>query len=397
MMWGARIMKRTTHEECDDECDVPEPGMRRTQAVANRHVVIRTLTTCCDVKLQAEVDVVDVLEAGVTVTLPKDPISFKCYRILASGGDVLVNGCCIPIAKDDGFVPFGTSRDFTFSRASERWIPACCERPTLLSFIGPAGVAGLEGAIGPEGLAGLVGKIGPAGVAGLAGLIGPQGIAGVIGAIGLQGLTGLTGAIGPAGVAGLVGAIGPQGIAGLVGEIGLQGIAGVAGPQGVAGLAGLIGPIGLTGPQGPTGPAGPPGPGSVSEYAYIYNSTAEIVAINDAVDFDTNGPITAGITHAPGSSIVQLTNAGTYQITYSVSGVEPNQFELLLNGQPVIETTYGSGAGTQQNTGQAIVIALAGSTLELRNRLSAAAVTLQTLAGGTLPNVNASLLILRLA
>jgi hypothetical protein len=55
-----------------------------------------------------------------------------------------------------------------------------------------------------------------------------------------------------------------------------------------------------------------------------------------------------------------------------------------------IGTIYGSGAGTQQNTGQAIFTLAAGDVLTVRNHSSAAAVTLQTLAGGTQSNANAS-------
>ena len=48
-------------------------------------------------------------------------------------------------------------------------------------------------------------------------------------------------------------------------------------------------------------------------------------------------------------------NAGDFKITFSVSGTEPNQMALFLNGTPVLGSVYGSGAGTQQNTGQVIV------------------------------------------
>ena len=271
----------------------------------------------------------------------------------------------------------------------------CCPprsaRATLQELIGPQGVAGLAGAIGEQGLQGLIGAIGPAGVAGLVGGIGPQGLQGLVGAIGLQGLLGLTGAIGPAGVAGLVGLAGIQGVAGLVGERGIQGIQGIVGPQGTAGLAGEIGPA------GPTGPAGPAGTSAISDYAYIYNLTSYVVPLEADVLFDSNGPITAGITHAPGSDSVEIVNAGTYSVSWSVSSVEPSQFALTVDGEPAPSTVYGSGAGTQQDAGQEILTLEAGSILTLRNHTSAAAVTLQPLAGGTQDNVNASLVILRLA
>ncbi len=92
-----------------------------------------------------------------------------------------------------------------------------------------------------------------------------------------------------------------------------------------------------------------------------------------------------------------VTAAGVYAVTFSVSGVEPNQFALFVNGAPVTDTVYGSGAGTQQNTGQVILNLSAGDVLTLVNHSSAAAVILQTLAGGTQTNVNASLLIEKLA
>ena len=56
-------------------------------------------------------------------------------------------------------------------------------------------------------------------------------------------------------------------------------------------------------------------------------------------------------------------------------------------------TVYGSGAGTQQNNGQAIFTIASGDVLTVRNHTSAAAIGLQTLSGGTQQNVNASVLI----
>jgi BclA C-terminal domain len=160
------------------------------------------------------------------------------------------------------------------------------------------------------------------------------------------------------------------------------------------GPAGTNGMEGATGPAGPTGPQGPAG-GS-SEYGYVYNLDAEVVAIEADVTFSHNGILTPGITHAPGDAGISFTTVGIYKITYSVSGVEPGQFALFINGAEVAGTVYGSGAGTQQNNGQAIVSIASADVLTLRNHSSAAAVTLQTLAGGTQINVNASILIQKL-
>jgi hypothetical protein len=69
---------------------------------------------------------------------------------------------------------------------------------------------------------------------------------------------------------------------------------------------------------------------------------------------------------------------------------------LFVNGVPALGTTYGSGAGTQQNVGQAIVIVSAGGIVTLRNHSSAAAVGLATPIGGTQPTVNASIIVEKL-
>ncbi len=129
------------------------------------------------------------------------------------------------------------------------------------------------------------------------------------------------------------------------------------------------------------------------EYGYIYNLAAETVAVEADIIFSSTGIVTPGITHVPSTSQIIVTTPGIYEVTFIVSGVEPNQFTLFLNGNPVTQAVYGSGAGTQQNTGQVIISIPAGGILTLRNHSSAAAVILQTLAGGTQINVNASILL----
>lgn len=134
----------------------------------------------------------------------------------------------------------------------------------------------------------------------------------------------------------------------------------------------------------------------LSELAYIYNLDAQTVAIEADVNFSTNGFLTAGITHASGSPSILVATAGIYEVTFSVSGTEPNQFALFLNGNLVPGTIYASGAGTQQNNGQAIFTIGAGDVLTLRNHSSAAAVGLATPIGGTQASVNASITLKKL-
>jgi len=175
-------------------------------------------------------------------------------------------------------------------------------------------------------------------------------------------------------------------------------IAASAGPAGAQGAPGPQGPRGATGPAGPAGPPGLPGlsGGGISDYGYVYNTGGQAVALEADVVFDSNGPLSAGLTHGLGASAVTIINAGDYKVTFIVSGVEPNQFALAVNGTALAATIYGSGAGTQQTTGQAIITLAAGDVLTLRNHTSTAAVTLQTLAGGIQANSNASLVIEKL-
>ncbi len=170
---------------------------------------------------------------------------------------------------------------------------------------------------------------------------------------------------GRTGVAGPTGATGPTGVAG---PTGATGSTGVAGPTGATGSTGVAGPTGATGSTGVAGPTGATGSaGGLSQYAYIYNLDAQVVAIEADILFSANGVLTPGITHAPGTTDITLTDSGDYKVTYSVSAVEPSQMALFVNGAVVPGTVYGSGAGTQQNIGQVIATFSAGDVLTVRN------------------------------
>lgn len=153
------------------------------------------------------------------------------------------------------------------------------------------------------------------------------------------------------------------------------------------------GETGGTGATGVTGETGQTGPQGLSEYAYIYNIDAQTVPLEADVTFSNNGIIVGTITHFAGTYTIQLGSAGNYVIWVNASGVEPSQFAIFQNGTLVPGSIYGSGAGTQYNTGMVIITAYIGDILTLRNHSSTAAVTLQTLAGGTQVNSNASILI----
>lgn len=160
---------------------------------------------------------------------------------------------------------------------------------------------------------------------------------------------------------------------------------------------GAEGAQGAPGAAGATGPSGPAGSNGLSQYAYVYNLTAETVAVEADIPFDSNGVMTPGITHLLGGAGITLVTAGAYEVTFSVSGTEPSQMALFVNGTLVPGTVYASGAGTQQNTGQAIFAAPAGAVLTVRNHSSAAAVGLAAPIGGTQPSSNASVIVEKLA
>ncbi|MEK4894117.1 collagen-like protein [Bacillus sp. FSL M7-0996] len=265
-------------------------------------------------------------------------------------------------------------------------IPFPCSFP--LPQIGPTGITGATGPSGPTGITGATGPSGgPPGPTGITGATGPSG-----GPPGPTGPTGITGVTGPSG--GPPGPTGPTGITGATGPSG-----GPPGPTGPTGITGATGPSsGPPGPPGPTGPTGPTGltVSGLSHYAYVFNTAAQVVALEAPILFNSHGRMTPGFTHTLGTSQLMVLNAGDYKISFSISGVEPNQFTLFLNGAPVTSAVYGSGAGTQPNNGQTILTLAAGDIITLNNHTSAAAVTLQTLAGGTQTNINASIVIEKL-
>jgi len=248
---------------------------------------------------------------------------------------------------------------------------------------GPQGVTGSTGTQGTQGPQGVTGSTGTQGTQGSQGANGSAVTQGIQGPQGANGSTGTQGTQGPQGV---TGSAGTQGTQGPQGDIGSTGTQGTQGPQGVTGSAGTQG---IQGPQGNTGIAG-----GLSEFAYIYDVSGQSVAQEATILFATNGVISAGITHAEPSDSITLVNAGTYAIWFYVVGTQPNQFAIYQRGNPVTNSIYGSGAGTQPNPGMVIITASAGDVLTLRNHTSSpAAVSLQTLAGGTKTNITASILI----
>jgi len=219
---------------------------------------------------------------------------------------------------------------------------------------------------------------------------GPTGAAGARGATGARGAVGSVGAAGKTGPAGATGATSSKGSTGAAGATGPAGATGLAGTTGSAGAAGPTGPAGATGGAGPTGTAGRDGADGISGYAYVYNLGAESVGPGGDITFSDNGYTSTEFVHTAGTAAITISSTGLYAVWFSVSGLEPNQFAIELNGLPVRGSTYGSGPGTPPNSGMTIVAVSAGDTLTIA---SATAVTLQEIAGAFGINTNASVII----
>lgn len=129
------------------------------------------------------------------------------------------------------------------------------------------------------------------------------------------------------------------------------------------------------------------------EYAYIYNTNTQVVALEGDIIFNTNGTIVGPITHAPATSTIQIGSAGDYVVWFYTEVVEERQFTLFQNGTAVDGAIYGAGSGTQGGTGMVIITAATNDVLTVRNHSSTSSVTLQSLAGGTQLNSNASIVI----
>lgn len=128
----------------------------------------------------------------------------------------------------------------------------------------------------------------------------------------------------------------------------------------------------------------------------MYNQALrELSTAEPNVVFDNNGEM-SGVTHAVETSVINFATTGLYEVTFSVSATEPSQFSLYLDNALVPGSTYGSGAGTQQNNGQAIVSVTAGQGLQLR-MVGVATATLATNIGGSQTNENASVFVLRIS
>jgi len=125
------------------------------------------------------------------------------------------------------------------------------------------------------------------------------------------------------------------------------------------GLTGATGAMGATGATGATGSLS-------TEYGYVYDNTSnQTVPQNGNVKFSTNGVMTSGIVHAPGSDTITVNDAGVYRISFGTTA-ESGSFGLLQNGLAVPGTGF-INAEFATASGEVILSVSAGDTFNLNN------------------------------
>jgi len=111
------------------------------------------------------------------------------------------------------------------------------------------------------------------------------------------------------------------------------------------------------------------------EYAYVYNSNPVNLCLKNPMPFDSNGPMTSGITHILGSSDIVLKKAGVYQVNFVGAASVRSQngpglsseVSLFLNNQRI--TGFGGIYGSLPLISiiiQAIITVNTGDTLIIK-------------------------------
>lgn len=191
---------------------------------------------------------------------------------------------------------------------------------------------------------------------------------------GPRGETGATGPRGPIGPQGATGPAGPQGPVGATGAIGPQGPIGLTGATGATGPVGPQGPVGATGatgPVGPQGPIGPIGPSGTNDAIYAGTNATQTVTAGEIIPIAEISS-TTDTTMSVSANQVNITEAGTYLVSYFVNGdattgalsVSLYQDGALVTG----ETITIADAGTSSSGSKTVLITTTGaSTLAIYN------------------------------
>lgn len=145
-----------------------------------------------------------------------------------------------------------------------------------------------------------------------------------------------------------------------------------------------------------------PTPTIPSAYAYVYNDGRQTVAASAPILFSSNGVLSDGMTHPVNGNAVTIENAGTYAVWFTMMGDGGRAICIIFKRYERRRHYFrnfsgAAGSAVRSITGGfAIVEAPANSTLALVN-FTGATVTLATGVGGAGPNVNASMMVIRIA
>lgn len=103
---------------------------------------------------------------------------------------------------------------------------------------------------------------------------------------------------------------------------------------------------------------------ALAAWGYVFQINTQSVVVGANVNFSNNGPLN-GITHNPGTSRIQVTLAGTYNITFSVYTAQnnPQDWAIAVNGT---NRARFNSAG-QTITGTASLELEANDTVTIRN------------------------------
>ncbi|PKM76812.1 MAG: hypothetical protein CVU90_10320 [Firmicutes bacterium HGW-Firmicutes-15] len=99
-------------------------------------------------------------------------------------------------------------------------------------------------------------------------------------------------------------------------------------------------------------------------WGYVYQIGTQSVAIGSPIDFSNNGPLNA-ITHTPGTSSINISVTGVYNIAFAINttNTNPQDWGVVVNG--IIQAEF--NAAGQSITGIASLVLSSGDTVTIRN------------------------------
>ncbi len=102
------------------------------------------------------------------------------------------------------------------------------------------------------------------------------------------------------------------------------------------------------------------------EYGYVYTTTAQTIAADEAVEFSANGILSPGISHTAGTGTIAVETTGVYLVEFYANSTAEDEFTLYQNSEPVNGASFASQA-TGANIGKVIVSAQRGDVITLVN------------------------------